>query len=114
MAKHNIKVVEKEIKSLDHNNGHINHIVFNDKTKTPLKALYAPRPFEQHSNIPEALGCELTEEGYLKVNAFQETTVPGILACGDNTNRMRTVANAVATGTTAGMTAGKKLALEQF
>lgn len=114
LQSHNIKIVEKEIKKLDHIDGHIQNIVFNDNTTLPLIALYSPRPFEQHCSIPEMLGCELTEDGYLKVNGFQETTVEGIYASGDNTTRMRTVANAVAMGTTAGMSASKKLILEQF
>lgn len=111
---HNIQVIEKEIVKLDHNNGYIQNLIFKDGSKSPLTALYAPRPFEQHSNIPEKLGCTLNDDGYIKVNAFQETSVEGIYASGDNTTRMRTVANAVATGTTAGMSASKKLIIEQF
>lgn len=111
---HSIKIDEKEIKKIDHTEGYIKHIVFADETKSPLNALYSPRPFVQHSRIPELLGCATTEDGYLKVNAFQETTVEGIYAAGDNTTRMRTVANAVSMGTTAGMSASKKLILDQF
>ncbi|MGL2965838.1 NAD(P)/FAD-dependent oxidoreductase [Flavobacterium sp. XGLA_31] len=114
LSSHNIAIVEKEIKKLDHIEGYIRNIEFIDGTKSPLTALYSPRPFIQHCPIPESLGCELTEEGYIKVNGFQETSVEGIYACGDNTTKMRTVANAVAAGTTAGMSASKKLILEQF
>lgn len=114
LQKHNIAVVDKEILKLDHTKGQLQNVVFTDGTKTPLTALYSPRPFVQHCTIPESLGCEITEDGYIKVNGFQETTVAGVYACGDNTTRMRTVANAVAMGTTAGMSASKKLILEQF
>lgn len=114
LQSHNIMIVEKEIKKLDHIDGHIQNIVFNNNTVSPLTALYSPRPFVQHCIIPESLGCALTDDGYIKVNAFQETSVEGIYASGDNTTRMRTVANAVAMGTTAGMSASKKLILEQF
>jgi thioredoxin reductase len=71
-------------------------------------------PFEQHCGIPQDLGCALTEEGYIQVDAQQRTSVPGIYACGDGTTRLRTVANAVATGTTAGMMLNKELATEEF
>lgn len=114
LQKHNIKVVEKEITKLNHNAGHLKNIAFTDGTTVTLTALYSPRPFVQHCTIPELLGCDMTEEGYIKVDGFQETTVDGVYACGDNTTRMRTVANAVAMGTTAGMAASKKLILEQF
>lgn len=111
---HNIRIVETGIKKLNHIDGHIRSIEFIDGTTVPLTVLYSPRPFVQHSKIPEQLGCELTDDGYIKVNGFQETSVDGIYASGDNTTRMRTVANAVAMGTTAGMSASKKLILEQF
>ncbi|WP_333600930.1 NAD(P)/FAD-dependent oxidoreductase [Flavobacterium sp.] len=114
LAKHQITLIEKEIASLEHRDGYLNAIVFNDGSELSLKVLYAPRPFTQHCSLPETLGCELTEEGHLKVTPFQETTLAGIYACGDNASRIRTVANAIAMGTTAGIAASKKLILEQF
>lgn len=114
LKSHHIQIVETEIKKLDHDAGYIQNLEFIDGTKSALTALYSPRPFVQHCPIPESLGCAITEEGYIKVNGLQETSVEGIYACGDNTTKMRTVANAVAMGTTAGMSASKKLILEQF
>jgi thioredoxin reductase len=114
LAEHNIKVVEKEIQSLNHTSGQLQYLVFKDRTIHPLKALYARVPFEQHSAVPQALGCELTEDGYIQIDAFQKTSVPGIFACGDNTTRMRAVASAVGTGTTAGMMANKEIVMEEF
>jgi thioredoxin reductase len=114
LEKHQIKIIEKEIERLVHSQGHLQSIVFRDGSEVILKALYTPSPFEQHCSIPEALGCELTEEGYIQVDPFQETTISGVFACGDNTTRMRAVANAVAQGTTAGMAASKKMILEEF
>lgn len=114
LEEHQITIIEKEIQKLEHINGHIKTVFFKDGTKSTLSALYAPRPFEPHSRIPETLGCELTEDGYIKTNALQETSVAGIYACGDNSTRMRTVANAVAMGTAAGMSASKKIILDQF
>lgn len=114
LEKHSIRIIEKEIAKLGHDNGRIANIAFADGTKSFLSALYSPRPFEQHCAIPEELGCELTADGYLKTDAFQETTIPGIYACGDNSARMRTVANAVSAGTTAGIAASKKIILENF
>ncbi len=114
LEKHHISIEEKEIESLEHSDGHIQNIIFRDASKFSMKALYAPVPFEQHCTIPETLGCQLTEEGYLKVDSFMETTVAGVFACGDNATTMRTVANAVAMGTTAGMVLSKKMILDEF
>jgi thioredoxin reductase len=114
IAKHNIKIVEKEIEKLENSNGHLQNIIFKDGTTSSVKAIYAKSPFEQHCIIPETMGCELTDQGYLKTDLMQKTTVHGIYASGDNTTRIRTVANAVAMGTTAGMMANKEIIEEEF
>lgn len=114
LGAHDIRVVETGIAELAHTRGQLEHIRFSDGSTIALKALYAQPAFEQSSTAPHALGCELTEDGYLKVDAQQRTTIPGIYACGDNTIRLRTVANAVAQGTTAGMMLNKDLIAEEF
>lgn len=114
LLQHQIKIVENKIEKLVHRNGYLKYIIFKDGSIAEVKAMYSRNTFKQHCTIPESLGCELNEEGYIKINPFQETSVEGILACGDNTTRMRTVANAVAMGTAAGMTVSKKMILEQF
>ena len=114
LEKHHIKIVDKEVERLEHIDGYLQNIIFNDGTKSSVKAIYMRSPFEQHCRIPESLGCELTDDGYLKVDPFQETTVNGVFACGDSTTRIRTVANAVAMGTTAGITVSRKMIAEEF
>ncbi len=114
LTRHRIPVIETSIGELEHQNGFIEHILFRDGTRAAVNAVYARLPFLQHSPLPQALGCALTEEGYLKTDAAQKTSVPGIYACGDSTTRMRTVANAVATGTAAGMMLNKELLEERF
>ncbi len=114
LQKHGIKLVEKKIEKLAHTNGYVDCIIFSDGTIASVTALYAPVPFTQHCTTPESLGCELTEEGYIKVDSLHETTVNGIYACGDNVSRMRTVANAVAMGTTTGIAVSKKMIVEDF
>lgn len=114
LNKRKITITETEIESLQHQNGYLQQVLFRDRTATSMKALYVQSPFEQHCPIPESLGCALTEEGHLRTDPTQATTVPGIFACGDSTSRMRTVANAVATGTTAGMMVNKEMILEEF
>jgi len=114
LGKRQIIVVDKKIRKLDHINGNIQNIVFEDETEVSLRAIYAPTPFQQHCQIPESLGCELTCEGYIKIDSFQQTSVEGVFACGDNATRMRTVTNAVAMGTAAGITVSKKMIMEEF
>ncbi len=114
LEKHQINIVEAEIDSLENKHGYIQNVVFKDGKTAQVKAIYATLPFVQHSSIPQELGCELTQEGYIKIDAAHRTTVKGVYACGDNTTSMRTVANAVSMGTTTGLMVNKELIEEDF
>ncbi|WP_316928592.1 NAD(P)/FAD-dependent oxidoreductase [Flavobacterium cauense] len=110
----NIKIVETEIESIEHEKGYVENIVFKNGEKAMVKAIYTRTPFEQNSKIPSELGCEITDEGYLKTDATMKTSVDGVYACGDLISKIRTVANAVSTGTTAGMMVNKEMIFERF
>ncbi|CAN5490708.1 NAD(P)/FAD-dependent oxidoreductase [soil metagenome] len=111
---HNINIVEDEIEKLEHKNGYLKQIVFKKNKSVLIEALYTRIPFIQHCTIPELLGCELNTDGYIKVDPAHKANIHGVFACGDNTTRIRTVANAVAMGTTAGMMVNKELIEEDF
>lgn len=113
LDKHNIRIIEKEILEIEHESGYIKNVIFKDDSKMNFDAIYAVIPFKQHSDIPVSLGCELTEQGYIRVDNFQETNIKGVFACGDNSG-MRSIANAVYTGGMTGSIVNKKLADELF
>lgn len=114
LAANNISVVDTPVKEIIHQNGYLNKLVFEDGSDFELTALYAPVPFEQHSDIPEQLGCQLTDMGHLSVDPFQKTNIDGIFACGDSTVRLRSVAYAVSSGNIAGAVANMELSHEAF
>ncbi len=110
----NIKIVEKEIATIEHQKGQLEKIVFKDGSSESFDCAYAPVPFQQNSAIAEDLGCQLDENGYLVVDSMQKTTVDGIFACGDNSTMMRSVANAVYGGNIAGAMINGELSNENF
>lgn len=114
LEKHHIQIVEPEIAEVEHEDGWVKNVVFEDGRKMAFNAVYAAIPFTQQSDIPAALGCELTEQGYLKTDPFQQTNVAGIFTCGDNSNMMRSVANAVYSGNLAGAMVNMALTEDAF
>lgn len=114
LKNNNIILNEDEIKEVKHENGFIQKIIFKNGKEVPLQALYAKIPFEQNINVSDDLGCELTEQGFIKVDIMQKTTVSGLFACGDNVTMMRSVANAVAQGNFAGAMVNKELSDDEF
>lgn len=114
IGRHPIRIVESELAQIEHTNGNLKSLLFRNGSKQNIRVLYTRRPFVQHCLIPEMLGCELTDDGFIKVDMIQETSIKGVFACGDNAGKMRTVANAVSTGTTAGIAASRLLIFEDF
>ncbi|WP_298790121.1 NAD(P)/FAD-dependent oxidoreductase [uncultured Allomuricauda sp.] len=114
LSENHINIIEKEITEIEHKNGYIKNVLFSDNSREPFEALYAPLPFKQHSNIPELLGCKINEQGYIEVDMMNKTTVNGVFACGDNCSRMRSVANAVASGSMVGAVINMELSNEKF
>ena len=94
----NVNVVEQYIDQLPHENGKLSALEFEDGSSYAIEVLYHRPTFVQHSNIPEKLGCNLTDSGHIQVNAQQKTNVDGIYAVGDCTTFFRSVATAVAQG----------------
>ncbi|MGH1519251.1 NAD(P)/FAD-dependent oxidoreductase [Chryseobacterium sp. JK1] len=113
-AQNNISINEDEIERIEHEKGNLKTIVFKNGASVPLKALYAKIPFQQNFDASENLGCELTEQGFIKVDFMHKTTVAGVFACGDNVTMMRSVANATAQGNFAGAMVNKELSEEEF
>lgn len=111
---HHIDIIDKEVLEIVHHLGNVNAVTFTDGSQVKFDAIYASVPFIQHSQIPQELGCELNEQGYIKTDSFQMTNIEGVFACGDNTSPMRSVANAVAAGNLTGAMVNKILTEENF
>jgi thioredoxin reductase len=109
-----IKIEEGSVKHLVQESGKIKSIVLQDGSSFNINALYARLPFTQHSNLPQQLGCTITDEGYIHVDSFYRTSTPGIYAAGDNSAFMRSVAVAVASGTAAGAVINRDMVIEAF
>jgi thioredoxin reductase len=109
LSNRNIQIVEQEVRELTHVEGQLSGIILFDGDKHKLKVLYAIPKFVQHCTIPELLGCNISEQGYIEVDDFKRTSIPGIYAAGDNTTQMRSVSGSVAAGTMAGALMSKDL-----
>lgn len=114
LENHGIQIFEDEIASFEHKEGYIQNIIFKNQEKVGVKAIYTRPPFEQHCLLPIDLGCDLNEQGLLKVDFMQKTNIAGIYASGDCTTQMRSVAIAVSTGSFAGAVINKELIDEDF
>ncbi|TRW27417.1 NAD(P)/FAD-dependent oxidoreductase [Flavobacterium zepuense] len=114
LQKHNIVVIESEIKRIEHSNGQLQNIVLKDGTIHNFNVQYCKPPFEHHTNLHEQLGCTLNEMGFIATDEWQKTAVTGVYASGDCHTPMRSVAMAIAEGMKAGAMINNELAADAF
>ncbi|MBI0397170.1 NAD(P)/FAD-dependent oxidoreductase [Cyclobacterium marinum] len=114
LINHEIKIIEKEISAIEHEAGKLKNIRFKDGAVEAFDAAYASIPFESNTIIPNELGCQFTEQGYIEVDEMGKTTVDGVFACGDCSTMMRSLATAVYKGNIAGVFINHELTQESF
>ena len=114
LNRHGIKVDTRIIKSINHNDGLVFEILFEDDSTVECGVLYASPDYRQACSIPEELGCKLSEKHHILIDESQRTSVPGVYAAGDCTNMIRAISIAAANGTLAGFTVNKDLIEEDF
>jgi thioredoxin reductase len=109
LKEHGINIIQTEITAIDCFNNQVQAIQLKDGSEHATQAIFARVPFEQHSHIPQQMGCALTKLGHIETDNFCATTIPGVYAAGDNSSALRGVANAVAMGMMAGVFINKAL-----
>lgn len=114
LERHSINIEPRKVTAIHHQDGYVTELLFADGSTKLLKALYAKPETVQHCPIPEQLGCALTDDGLIAVDAMQQTSVAGVYACGDSANWARAVALAISTGVTAGTALNREMIVAQF
>jgi thioredoxin reductase len=114
LDRNGVPVREESIARVEGRDGRLERIVFADGSDLPRHALFLPTLPRQHSDLPERLGCELTEYGLVQVNADGLTTVPGVYAAGDLALRKHQIVVASADGAIAGVAINHDLAWGEF
>jgi thioredoxin reductase len=114
LRQHGIPIIENEIEELVHTNGNLSAIRFTNGEVKELTAVFSKIPFTQHTDIPQHLGCALTEQGFIQVDEFQRTTIPGVFAAGDNSTMYRSLSVAIGAGTKAGGVMNNEMVEETF
>src|SRR5262245_15312541 len=99
LARAGVRVREEAIERLVGHDGRLARIEFVSGRPEQRDALFVRTSRRQPNGIAEALGCELSPGGTIEADIDGRTGIPGVYAAGDAaTERSRSVANAVGTG----------------
>lgn len=93
-----VRVVPTAIAEVKASDGILDGIQFEDGSYLPREAIFVATRQQQHSALPTKLGCELTENGLVKVDGNGLTSVDRVYAAGDMASPKQQVLYAAAQG----------------
>jgi thioredoxin reductase len=82
LSERGIEVIAEPITEIAGEPDHL-RLRFADGQVLERQAIYHRAPTRQHSELAAQLGCEILDDGTVRVDELQETTVPGVAAAGD-------------------------------
>jgi thioredoxin reductase/SAM-dependent methyltransferase len=107
-----VTIEDVPVAALEGEGTSLSHVCLDDGRIVPLDALFIGAPTRLNSPIAEQLGCAIGDGmsgPMITVDAFQQTTVPGVFAAGDIARAGHSVSWAVADGVMAGVAAHRSL-----
>lgn len=83
LRRHQVPVFDSPIRSIDSNDGMVRQVVLEDGTTVSCAGIFFKPELVAGSGLPQAIGCEVTEEGMVVADEFGKTNVPGVFSAGD-------------------------------
>jgi thioredoxin reductase len=109
LDRHGVEVVETPAARLVGDRGDLRGIELADGRVVPASLLFFSVAHEPRTGLARALGCELDDDGYIRVDATGRTSVSGVYAAGDVVPGLQLVQVAAAQGVAAGIAAALSL-----
>jgi thioredoxin reductase len=104
LAAAGVRVREEPVRRLAGHEGRLDRIEFASGSAEERDALFVRTRREQPNGLAAALGCELTAGGTIVTDGDGRTAAPNVYAAGDAaTERLRSVAAAIGTGSRVGL-----------
>lgn len=114
LRRHQVPLFESPILNIESNEGIVRQVVLEDGTSIPCRGIFFKPELTTGSDLPQAIGCRLTEDGMVVVDDFGKTTVPGVYSAGDAASRLHQAVAAAAKGAFTAAALNNELNLEAW
>ncbi|WP_238652042.1 NAD(P)/FAD-dependent oxidoreductase [Paenibacillus piscarius] len=95
---HEIPLFDTPIREITSAEGMVNHVKLTDGTEIPCTGIFFRPELAPGTDLPQSLGCRVSELGILETSESGQTSVPGIYAAGDAVTMMHQSIAAAASG----------------
>ncbi|WP_400163688.1 NAD(P)/FAD-dependent oxidoreductase [Brevibacillus sp. TJ4] len=98
LKQHQVPVFESKIRSIDSTDGIVRQVVLEDGTTIPCRGIFFKPELVTGSDLPQSIGCHISDTGMVVVDDFGKTNVPGVYSAGDAASRLYQAIAAAANG----------------
>ncbi|AWX54826.1 NAD(P)/FAD-dependent oxidoreductase [Brevibacillus brevis] len=114
LLQHRVPVFDSPIERIASADGMVQHVALTDGNSISCTGIFFAPKLVAGSDLPQALGCQVTEAGTVIVDSFGKTSVPGVYSAGDAASTHYQVITAAALGSAAGMSINNDLLVEEW
>lgn len=114
LQRHQVSIYDTPIRSIESSEGIVRQVVLDDGTAIPCKGIFFKPTLVTGSDLPQALGCSMTETGAVVVDEFGKTSVPGVYSAGDAASRLYQAVAAASMGAFVAAAMNNELNLESW
>jgi len=112
LAGRGIEVRGERVRALEHRDGLVDAVVFEDGSRLPRDAVFFTTGQHQQAALAGDLGCELTRKGTVRTDRFGQTCVEGVFVVGDASRDVQFVVVAAAEGAKAAVAINQQFQAE--
>lgn len=114
LRRHNVPLFDAPIRRIDSSDGIVRGVMLEDGTTVPCRGIFFKPELVPGSDLPRAIGCEMTETGAVAVDEFGKTSVAGVYSAGDAASRAHQLIAAASMGALTAVTMNNELNTEEW
>ncbi|MEK3721918.1 NAD(P)/FAD-dependent oxidoreductase [Paenibacillus sp. FSL H8-0034] len=109
LRQHKVPFFDSPIQRIDSQDGKVQQVVLEDGSEIACTGIFFAPTLVPGSDLPEAIGCQITETGAVLVDSLGKTNVPGVYSAGDSASAAYQLIAAAAAGALTAVTINSEL-----
>jgi thioredoxin reductase len=114
LQRNQVPIFDSLIQNIDSDDGIVRQVVLEDGTSIPCRGIFFKPDLVTGSDLPRAIGCDITETGSVVIDSFGKTNVPGVYSAGDAASRVHQAIAAASMGALAAAAVNNELNIEAW
>ncbi|WP_339242315.1 NAD(P)/FAD-dependent oxidoreductase [Paenibacillus sp. FSL R5-0517] len=114
LKQHHVTVFDAPVKSIDSEKGMVKQVVLNDGTAIPCTGVFFQPKLFTGSELPKAIGCDISESGTVIVDASGKTSIAGVYSAGDAASELYQAITAASLGALSAVSINTELNFEKW